>query len=364
MGILKPEQWTANWITRENEVKLDGSKPSTYVRKEFSTSKKVKSARVYVSALGLYQLFINGKKVGNDLFTPGWTSYNKRIQYQTYDVASMLQSKNAIGASLGDGWFRGNIGWQNQRNYYGEKLALIAQLHIVYTDGSSETIGTDESWKAATGPILSSDIYNGENYDANKEMPGWKTTDFDDSAWGKVAVLNYPKDHLIAPQGPPVQAIEEIQPIKKITTPKGEIVFDMGQNMVGWVRLKMNGKKGDMVTLKFAEVLDKDGNFYTDNLRAAKVTDTYILKGNGEEIYEPTFTFHGFRFVELIDYPGTPQLDDITGVVIHSAMEPTGTFECSEPLINQLQHNIQWGQKGNFLDVRRTHGMDRRCAGF
>ncbi len=351
MGILKPEQWTANWITRENEVKLDGSKPSTYLRKEFSTSKKVKSARVYVSSLGLYQLFINGKKVGNDLFTPGWTSYNKRIQYQTYDVASMLQSKNAIGASMGDGWFRGNIGWQNQRNYYGEKLALIAQLHIVYTDGSSETIGTDESWKAATGPILTSDIYNGESYDANKEMPGWKTTGFDDSSWGKVAVLNYSKDHLIAPQGPPVQAIQEIQPIKKITTPKGETVFDMGQNMVGWVRLKVNGKKGDTVTLKFAEVLDKDGNFYTDNLRAAKVTDTYILKGDGEEIFEPSFTFHGFRFVELIDFPGTPELDDITGVVIHSAMEPTGTFECSEPLINQLQHNIQWGQKGNFLDV-------------
>jgi alpha-L-rhamnosidase len=163
--------------------------------------------------------------------------------------------------------------------------------------------------------------------------------------------LNYSKNHLIAPQGPPVKAMEEIVPIEKIKTPKGEIVFDMGQNMVGWVRLKVNGKKGDKVTLKFAEVLDKEGNFYTDNLRAAKVTDTYILKGDGEEIYEPTFTFHGFRFVQLIDFPGTPELEDITGVVIHSAMEPTGTFACSEPLINQLQHNIQWGQKGNFLDV-------------
>jgi alpha-L-rhamnosidase len=296
-------------------------------------------------------LYINGKKVGDELFTPGWTSYNKRIQYQTFDVTSMLQSKNSIGATLGDGWYRGNIGWQNQRNYYGEKLALIAQLHIVYADGTSETIETNESWKATTGPILNSDIYNGENYDARLEMPGWKNAGFDDSKWGKTAVHNYSKTHLIAPQGPPVKAIEEITPVKIFTTPKGETVLDMGQNMVGWVRLKVNGKKGDAVTMKFAEVLDKEGNFYTANLRAAKVTNTYTLKGEGEEIYEPVFTFHGFRFVQLIDFPGTPTIENITGIVIHSEMEPTGTFSCSEPLINQLQHNIQWGQKGNFLDV-------------
>ena len=263
----------------------------------------------------------------------------------------MLQPKNSIGATLGDGWYRGNIGWQNQRNYYGEKLALIAQLHIVYADGTSETIETNESWKATTGPILNSDIYNGENYDARLEMPGWKNAGFDDSKWGKTEIHNYSKTHLIAPQGPPVKAIEEITPVKIFTTPKGETVLDMGQNMVGWVRLKVNGKKGDAVTMKFAEVLDKEGNFYTANLRAAKVTNTYTLKGEGEEIYEPVFTFHGFRFVQLIDFPGTPTIENITGIVIHSEMEPTGTFSCSEPLINQLQHNIQWGQKGNFLDV-------------
>ena len=351
MGILKPELWTASWITMENEIKLDGSKPCQYLRSEFATTKKVKSARVYVSSLGLYQLYLNGKKVGNDLFTPGWTSYNKRIQYQTYDVTALLQSKNSMGAVLGDGWYRGNIGWQNQRNYYGDKLALIAQLHVEYSDGTSENIGTSDSWKASTGPIVFSDIYNGETYDANKEMPGWSTAGFNDSNWGRAAVLNHSKENLVAPQGPPVQAIEEIKPVKILTTPKGEVVFDLGQNMVGWVRLKVSGKKGDYVTLKFAEVLDKDGNFYTDNLRAAKVTDNYILKGGGEETYEPAFTFHGFRFVQLIDFPGTPTIDNITGVVIHSAMEPTGTFACSEPMINQLQHNIQWGQKGNFLDV-------------
>jgi alpha-L-rhamnosidase len=351
MGITKPELWTASWITMENEKAFDGSKPAHYLRKEFTTSKKIKSARVYVSALGLYELYINGKKVGDELFTPGWTSYNKRVQYQTYDVTSMLQSKNSIGAMLGDGWYRGNIGWQNQRNYYGEKLALIAQLHINYTDGTGEIIETNGSWKATTGPILTSDIYNGETYDARLEMPGWKSAGFDDSKWGKTAVHNYSKAHLIAPQGPPVKAIEEITPVKIFITPKGETVLDMGQNMVGWVRLKVSGKKGNTVTMKFAEVLDKEGNFYTANLRAAKVTNTFTLKGEGEEIYEPVFTFHGFRFVQLIDFPGTPKTENITGIVIHSAMEPTGTFVCSEPLINQLQHNIQWGQKGNFLDV-------------
>lgn len=351
MGITTPELWTAAWITMENEKTFDGSKPAHYLRKEFTVSKKIKSAKIYVSALGLYELYINGKKVGTDLFKPGWTTYNKRVQYQVYDVTPMIGQKNAIGATLGDGWYRGNIGWQNQRNYYGEKLSLIAQLQIVFTDGSVEWVSTDNSWKAATGPVLTSDIYNGETYDARLEMPGWNQPGFDDSNWGKTAIHNYPKTHLVAPQGPPVQAIEEIKPVKIFTTPKGETVLDLGQNMVGWVRLKVNGKKGDEVTLKFAEVLDKEGNFYTTNLRAAKVTDTYILKGGGDETYEPLFTFHGFRFVQLINFPGTPTTENITGIVIHSAMNPTGTFSCSEPMINQLQHNIQWGQKGNFLDV-------------
>ena len=351
MGITKPELWSASWITMENEKPFDGSKPAHYLRKDFTTSKKIKSARVYVSSLGLYELYINGKKVGNQLFTPGWTSYNKRIQYQTYDVTSMIQTKNSIGAILGDGWYRGNIGWQNQRNYYGGKLALIAQIHINYTDGTTEILETGEGWKATTGPIIFSDIYNGETYDARMEMPGWSTAGFDDSKWGKAVILNQTKEFLIAPQGVPVKAIQEIVPIKLFTTPNDELVYDMGQNMVGWVRLKVKGKKGDVITLKFAEVLDKEGNFYTDNLRAAKVTDVYILKGDGEEIYEPKFTFHGFRFVELVGFPGTAGLENITGIVIHSEMEPTGTFTCSEPLINQLQKNIQWGQKGNFLDV-------------
>lgn len=352
MGVVGQELWKASWITMENETTMEGSKPAQFLRKDFSVTDKIKSARVYVSALGLYELYLNGKKVSNDLFTPGWTAYRHRIQYQSYDVTSMLKtSGNTVGAILGDGWYRGNIGFSRQRNYYGNKTALIAQIHIVYNSGKEEWVVTDNSWKATTGPIIASDIYNGETYDARKEINGWNAPGFNDSQWGKTAVLDYSKQLLVAPQGVPVQAIEEIKPVKMLTTPKGEVVYDLGQNMVGWVKLKVNGKAGDEVTVQFAEVLDKEGNFYTANLRAAKCTDKYILRGGGEEVYEPRFTFHGFRFVKIEGFPGAPALDNITGVVIHSAMKPTGTFVCSEPLINQLQKNIQWGQKGNFLDV-------------
>mgnify|MGYP000873581216 CR=1 FL=1 len=351
MGILEPESWKASWITLGSEPDKMGSKPAQYFRKDFTTAKKVKSARVYVTSHGLYQLFLNGKKVSADLFTPGWTSFNKRLQYQTYDVTSLLQPKNALGAIVGDGWYRGNIGWSSKNGYYGSKLALLVQLQINYTDGTSELVCTDQNWKVSTGAIIASDIYNGETYDAREEMPGWASAGFDDNKWEKATISDQPKKTLIAPQGVPVKAIQEIKPIKQITTPKGEIVYDMGQNMVGWVRLKVKGKKGDEITVKFAEVLDKAGNFYTDNLRKAKCTDVFILNGSGEEVFEPHFTFHGFRFVK-IEGPSSPlSSDQITGIVIHSDMAPTGSFTCSNPLINQLQHNIQWGQKGNFLDV-------------
>jgi len=351
MGILEPVSWKSSWISMEPETSTGKEKPSQFFRKEFTTAKKVKSARVYVTSLGLYQIFINGQKVNSDLFTPGWTSYKKRLQYQTYDVTSMLKGKNALGVIVGDGWYRGYIGFANQNNYYGNKLALLAQLQINYTDGTSETIVTDKSWKTSTGPILAADIYDGEKYDARMEMPGWNNTGYADSKWIAATVTDRPSAILIAPQGEVVKAIEEIIPVKIITTPKGETVYDMGQNMVGWIRLKIQGNKGDEVTMKFAEVLDKDGNFYTANLRSAKATDIYTLKGGGEEVFEPHFTFHGFRFVKIEGPKTALTMDQLTGVVIHSDMKPTGTFSCSNQLVNQLQHNIQWGQKGNFLDV-------------
>jgi alpha-L-rhamnosidase len=351
MGIFDNSLWTASYIAMDDITTEKKSHPSQYFRNEFETSKPIKSAKVYVTSLGVYELYLNGKKVGNDLFTPGFTSYNHRLQYHTYDVTHMLQSNNAIGAIVGDGWYRGNIGWSGDYAHYGKQLALLAQLKIEYVDGSSETIISDSNWKASYGPILESDMYNGELYDARLEMDGWNKTGFDDSQWNKVEVLNHSKEILVAPQGPPVKAIEEIKPKEIITTPKGEVVLDLGQNIVGWARMKVNGKAGDKVTLKFAEVLDKEGNFYTTNLRAAKATDTYILKGGGEEMFEPHFTNHGFRYIQVIDYPGELNLDDITGMVIHSEIKPTGSFTTSDPMINQLQSNIQWGQRDNFLDI-------------
>ena len=351
MGILEPELWKASWITLPNEPESDDSKPAQYYRNEFSTSKTIKSARAYVTSHGLYQLFLNGDKVGDQLFTPGWTSYNKRLQYQTYDVTGMLQKENAVGVVLGDGWYRGNIGWVSANGYYGKKLALIFQLRIDYTDGTSEWILSDKNWKVNNGAIQKSDIYNGETYDARLELDGWAAANYNAADWKGVEEIDQPKDVLIAPQGVSVRAVEELKPIEFFSTPNGEKVFDMGQNMVGWVRIKMKGKAGQKVQLKFAEVLDKEGNFYTANLRAAECTDTYIFGEDGEAVYEPKFTFHGFRYLQLIGFDEIPEIEDITGVVIYSDMEPTGTFACNDEMINQLQHNIQWGQKGNFLDV-------------
>ncbi len=350
-GLLNKTDWQAKWITLEEEIKAKQSTPAHYYRKTFKTSKKIKTARACVSALGLYELYLNGQKVGNQLFTPGWTSYKNRVQYQVYDVSELVENENALGAIVGDGWYRGFIAWSGNRNHYGENIALLVQLNIEYTDGSKETIVSDESWKASHGPIRESDIYNGELYDANYEVSGWSKSDFDDAAWKAAKLIDNPEIDLVASMGEPVMAINELKPIEQLTTPKGEMVYDMGQNMVGWVRLKMTGNKGDTVQLKFAEVLDKDGNFYTDNLRAAKCTDTYVFAKSGELVFEPKFTFHGFRYLQLIGLKEAPANKNITGVVIHSNMKPTGTFSCSNDLINQLQHNIQWGQKGNFLDV-------------
>jgi len=224
-------------------------------------------------------------------------------------------------------------------------------LVITYKDGQQQVIGTDESWKATTGPILMSDIYNGETYDARLERTGWSDAAYDDKDWKGVTLLDSPKVKLVAPEGPPVRAIEEIKPVKVIKTPGGDTVLDMGQNMVGWVRFHLTAPAGTTVTLRHAEVLDKNGNLYTENLGMAKQTIRYTTKGQGVETFEPHFTFQGFRYVAVDGWPGEPPLDAFTGVVVHSAIEPAGTFETSNAMLNKLQHNIVWGQKGNFLDV-------------
>ena len=306
MGLLAPTDWTAAWIEPGLEEDYTVPNPAPMLRREFEVKKKVASARLYATARGLYEAEINGRLVGDQLFTPGWTAYDERLQYQTYDVTPLLEKgTNALGVTLGDGWWRGYLGWQDNKGVYGQRLALLLQLRIVYTDGSVEIVGTDDQWRAATGPILTSDIYMGETYDARLEKAGWSRAGYDDSTWSGVKVVDLPKDILVAPEAPPVKRIEEIVPEKVLTTPEGDTVFDLGQNMVGWVRLAVEGEAGTTVTLRHFEVLDKDGNVYTDNLRTAKQTVTYTLRGGGPEVFEPHFTFQGFRYVAVAGLPGS-----------------------------------------------------------
>ena len=352
MGLLEAAEWKAKWITQSFVEDEKKSNPAPLLRREFSVKRKVERARLYATAMGLYEMALNGKRVGEEYFTPGWTAYDFRYQYQTYDVTSLVKSgENCMGAMLGDGWFRGTMTWQPKRNGYGKKLALLAQLVITYTDGTQEIVGTDDKWKAATGAVLASDLYNGETYDARLERPGWSETGYNDNEWKGVMVVDAPKVKLVAPAGPAVKKIEEIKPAKVFRTPAGDAIIDMGQNMVGWVKFRVTAPAGTTITLRHAEVLDRAGNFYTDNLRAAKQTIRYTSKGQGTETFEPHFTFHGFRYVAVSGWPGEVTAEDFTGVVVHSAIARTGTFESSSSPLNQLQHNIIWGQKGNFLDV-------------
>jgi len=344
------EKWIAEWIASEEEHLETRACP--LLRTVFEVREKVKIARIYATALGLYELELNGVRVGDALLTPGWTAYNKRLQYQTYDVTPLLcTGKNAVGASLGNGWYKGYLGFEGKNHIYGDTLALLCQIHITYEDGNTEIIMTNGNWQTAEGPVLMSELYHGETYDARLEKKGWSRADYDAVNWEKVRVLEHSKEILIAQEGVPVKAIEEIKPVEIIHTPKGETVLDFGQNMVGWVKFTVKAEAGKKVTLRHAEVLDKDGNFYTDNLRVAKQTISYTTKGEGREEYQPHFTFQGFRYVQVIDYPGEVKLENFTGIVIHSAMKKTGTFSCSDELVNQLQSNIVWGQKGNFLEV-------------
>lgn len=304
----------------------------------------VESARIYATALGLYELQLNGSRVGDHYFTPGWTSYSKRLQYQTYDVTKLLhEGANALGALLGNGWYRGYLGWDNQKEIYGSKTSLLLELHIRYADGSNELISSDQNWQAAKSAIMMSEIYNGETYDARLELD---ITDPSSEGWHPVEIINYSKAIIVAQENVPVTQVETLKPIALLTTPQGDRVLDMGQNMVGWLKFNVKGQSGQAVELQHAEILDRDGNFYTENMRKAKQCIRYILKGGEQETYEPHFTFQGFRYVKLSGFSADLQLEDFTGIVMHSNMERTGDFQCSDPLVNQLHHNILWGQKG------------------
>ncbi len=326
--------------------------PAAYLRRNIEIARPVERARLYVTALGAYRVFLNGNRVGTDVLTPGFTDYRKRVLYQTYDVTNQIVSgTNVVGALLGDGWYGSPLTWVGAY-FFTPPDRLLAQLELEYADGSRDTVITDESWKAAASPIVESQIYSGEFYDAREEQPGWGGQQFDDSSWKSAVIADAPSLGVTGKIDPPVQVIETLRPKTVSPSSNGAYIFDMGQNMVGWTTLKVKGAAGTKVRLRFAEILNPDGTIYTENLRNADATDTYILRGGEEETYSPLFTFHGFRYVEMSGYPGVPTLDAITGQVASSVSEkPTATLATSSDLVNHMWEIGLWGQRGNYLSI-------------
>jgi len=353
-GLLHPGDWVARFMTPAWDEDTSQDQPCPLLRREFDVRAgvAVERARLYVTALGVYEAYLNGAVIGDHVLAPGWTTYTHRLRYQTFDVTDLLhEGRNAIGAMLGDGWYCGPLGFGGgRRNIYGDRLALLAQLEIVYTDGIIDRIATDEGWRAATGPILTSGIYDGETYDARLELPGWSAPGYDDQGWASVRPIARDLATLVAPEGPPVRRTELVAPVSVSTSPAGRIIVDFGQNLVGRLRLTARGQAGQTITLRHAEVL-QDDELCTRPLRHAQATDRYTLRGNGEETWEPRFTFHGFRYAEVEGWPGELRADDLVAVVCHSDLERTGWFECSDPLLNRLHANVVWSMRGNFLDI-------------
>jgi alpha-L-rhamnosidase len=342
----------ASWIASPISGGKNTCAPVPYVRKTFRLDQPVRSAQLAITALGLYEAEINGQRVGDEVFAPGWTDYHQRVQYQTYEVARLLrEGENRLGAILGDGWYCGFIAWCG-RQVYGDRPRLLARLDVIFQDGSHAIITTDSSWETATGPILESDMLMGEAYDARLELGAWSEPGVAPGHWQPVLVL--PPEHpvvLVPRGGPPVRRIEEIAPSAAPTLrPNNETIFDFGQNFSGRVRIRIQVARGATLRLRYAEVLNPNGSLYTENLREARCTDYYTSRGGEVETWEPRFTFHGFRYVEITGIK-PEQIIDVTGVVLHSDLTPTGTFRCSHEGLNQLQHNIVWGQKSNFLEV-------------
>jgi alpha-L-rhamnosidase len=331
--------------------------PAGLLRRHFSTAagKRITSARVYVTALGSYRFFLNGTRVGNDVLTPDFVDYAKRVPYQTYDVTGLITNagQNVAAAILGDGWFASGMSWNGQHFSLLPPARFRALIAIDYDDGSRETISTDKDWKAAQSPILHSEIYWGEVYDARLEQHGWNTARFDDSKWAAAVQAEGTPGVISAQMTAPARVVSTMRPISVKEQAPGVHIFDMGQNMVGWVALNATGKAGTTVRLRFAEILNPDGSIYRENLRNADATDYFILRGaGGVETFRPMFTFHGFRYVEVTGYPGNPLLSDVTGEVVSSlAGDPTGHLTTSSELVNKMWKIGIWGQRGNFVTV-------------
>lgn len=401
MGLLGEHDWSADYISFKDDAPIHTDVNELYLpaarqyRKEFRSGKTVKRATIYSTALGIYELHLNGNRVSDAYFAPGWTDYRRRAYYNTYDVTDLIQSgDNAIGAWVADGWYSGYVGFglltgmgteKTGRATYGKTPSVMAQLEIEYADGSRKTVGTDASWKVTgDGPIQEADLLMGEAYDARKEMPGWATPGFDDSDWqaavlaqdngnpsatfyqrrnpekpgqgvrnlGAKTEFGFKRPKLEAFPGVPVRVTEEL-PAKKVTAREaGMYVFDLGQNFAGTIRLKVRGSAGQRLQIRYGEMLHPDGRLMTENLRKARATDFYTCKGDPEgETFVPRFTFHGFQYVEVSGLTTRPTLDSVTGLVLHSDTPMASTFQCSDPMVNQLFKNVVWTQRANFLDL-------------
>ena len=374
-GLLHPQDWSALAIAASWQEDHDSDRRPPLLRRDFELSRPVARARLYVTSHGLHQIEINGQRVGRDELAPGWSVYGQRLRYTTHDVTDLLgQGANAIGAWLADGWYRGRIGFHGgYRNLYGEDLALLAQLHVRFDDGSEVVLGTDGHWRAGFGPIVFTGLYEGEHHDARLEVPGFSRPGFDDSSWAPVRLVPRDPATLVAPQGPPVRCTQEVHPVAVLTTPSGKTVLDFGQNLAGRLRIRVSGPAGTAVTLTHAEVL-QDGELCTRPLRGADARDTYVLRGapaaepagpgtaeragrargNGGAVeeWEPRFTVHGFRYAQVEGWPSaTVEPGDVVARVLHTDMERTGWFSCSDPLVQRLHENVVWSMRSNFVDI-------------
>ncbi len=371
VGLLQPADWQAKWIGLNSYNKNDQPDSTLtrlaarYLRKEFSAEKKIRNATIYVSGMGLYELFLNGKKVGNDVLAPTVSEYNKKIFYNTYDITQQVRAgANCLGVILGNGRFFAVRNFHGKPNpltqipqaQYGLPQLLL-QTRIQYDDGTEAWVYSDETWKITdNGPILANNEFDGEDYDANKELAGWSSAGYNDQAWKPVDLMSPGADIRIASQpNENIRVKQVLQPISIHQTPRGTYILDMGQNMVGWLAINVHGEKGDTVRLRFAETMKGKDSLYVDNLRDAKATDTYILKGNGKENWEPSFTYHGFRFVELFGLGYKPDLKDFSGKVIYDDIATIGTFETSNATINAVYKNAYWTIRGNY------RGMPTDC---
>jgi alpha-L-rhamnosidase len=351
IGLLEPTDWTASFVGPAWEEPEGPHRRPGLLRREFQVEPGAVTARLYLSAHGLAEAEINGKRVGDEELTPGWTSYRHRLRYATFDVSDHLTpGANAIGIWLGDGWWRGRLGYAGGRlDIYGSRLAALAQLEIEFADGRRQTLATDDQWTAGFGPILSSDLYDGEHFDARLYDPAWATTGFAGTGWTAAIASNEPSGELVAPTGPPLRAVESLRPVSIEQREPGRWLVDFGQNHSGRVRIRARGAEGTEIRIRHSELV-QGGDVYTESLRTAQATDVLILNGSTLE-WEPRFTLHGYRYVEISGWDGELTARDVESRVIHTDMQRRGWFDSSHDLVNKLHDNVVWSLRGNFVDI-------------